>query len=119
VDHGRRHPANVGESRDKVRRIIESLVAKRDARRDGFVRVIRRAMQSTLGTDAEEVLQQLTARGFSRAVIQAALRSAERQGRVTIFALVDALTRAAGTLMFAGGRLLADQQAASLLSLAA
>jgi hypothetical protein len=119
VDYSRKHTANVRESLDEVRRIIESLVSKRDARRDGFVRVMRQAMQNTLGTDAEEVLQQLTARGFSRTVIQEALRSAERQGRFTIFALVDALTRAAGTLKFAGDRLLADQQAASLLALAA
>lgn len=118
VDYSRKHTASVRDALDEVRRIIETLVQRRDARRDGFQRVIRRAMQTTLGTDVEEVMKALAAHGYSRATVQEALRMAERQGRFTIFSLVDALTRMAGQLAYAGDRLLADEQAASLLALA-
>ena len=37
--------------------MIETLVAKRDARKDGFVSVIRKAMETKLGDDAEEAVQ--------------------------------------------------------------
>ena len=53
VDFTRKHTAKVGDGLTEIRRIIEALVEKRDQRRDGFVRVLTRAMSQTLGSDAE------------------------------------------------------------------
>lgn len=119
VEFSRKHTAKVHESMDAIRRIIESLNAKRDERRDGFAKVIRNAMQERIGTDAEEALKALQKHGFSRALAQQALDIAKSQGRFTIFAVVDALTRLAGRLPNAGDRIEADEKAAALLALAA
>jgi hypothetical protein len=48
-----------------------------------------------------------------------ALELAREQGRFTIFALVDALTRVSGEFKNAGDRTEADQKAGRLLQLAA
>jgi len=119
VEFSRKHTAKVHESMDAIRRIIETLNAKRDERRDGFAKVIRNAMQERIGTDAEEALKALHKHGFSRALAQQALEMAQTQGRFTIFAVVDALTRIAGRLPNAGDRIEADEKAATLLALAA
>jgi histone H3/H4 len=119
VEFSRKHTARVHESMDAIRRIIENLNAKRDERRDGFAKVIRNAMQARIGNDAEEALKALHKHGFSRALAQQALEIARTQGRFTIFAVVDALTRLAGKLPNAGDRIEADEKAAALLTLAA
>lgn len=119
VEFSRKHTAKVHESMDAIRRIIENLNNKRDERRDGFAKVIRNAMQERIGTDTEEALKALHKHGFSRALAQQALEIAKAQGRFTIFAVVDALTRLAGKLPNAGERMEADQKAATLLALAA
>ena len=73
----------------------------------------------TLGADADEVLGVLANEGIGKALAKRALELAQAQGRFTIFAVVDALTRLAGECRNAGDRLQADQQAARLLQLAA
>lgn len=118
VDFTRKHTANVGEALVEVWRIIEDLVAKRDARRDGFAQVIRKAAQERLGTDAEEVLSVLTQRGIGRGLAKQAVEIAAQQGRFTIFSLVDALTRVTQKVQWIGDRAEADAKAASLLALA-
>ena len=118
VDFSRKHTANVHESLVAVRQIIESLVAKRDERRDGFVKVIAKAMQEKLGDDAEEVLKNLQKHGIPRGAAKEALKLAEQQGRFTIFSLVDALTRLSGSMEYAGDRFEADSRSAQLLELA-
>jgi hypothetical protein len=115
----RKHTASVHESLGEIRRIIETLVEKRDERKDGFAKAIRHAMETVLGTDAEEVLKELTKHGIPRTAAKEALRIAEKKGRFTIFSLVDALTRLAGENRNAGERIEADQKAAGLLALAA
>jgi hypothetical protein len=102
-----------------MRRIVERLVAKRDERRDGFVKVIAKAMHERLGNDAEEVAKILVQHGIGRNWAKQALEIAQEQGRFTIFAMVDALTRIAGEMKFAGERAELDQKAAGLLALAA
>ena len=92
---------------------------KRDERRDGFVKVIRKAMHERLGADAEEVLKALTRNGVPRNLAHEATEMAKAQGCFTIFALVDALTRMAGKLPNAGDRIEVDTKAAGLLALAA
>jgi hypothetical protein len=119
VEFTRKHTGKVGEALGDIRRIVEELVARRDARRDGFVEVIRKAMRTKLGEDAEKALEVLTKHGIGKALGKKALELAEAQGRFTIFSVVDALTRLAGESECAGERVAADQKAASLLALVA
>jgi hypothetical protein len=118
IEFTRKHTANVGDALGEIRRHVELLVKKRDERRDGFLRVMQTAMKKTLGDDAEAVLKELAKRGLSRGLARQAVESVAG-GRFTIFALVDALTRLARQVEFAGDRTAADVQAAALLALAA
>ena len=118
VDFTRKHTANVHEGLGEIRRIIEALVERRDDRRDGFVRVLTRAMQETLGADAESVAKELARNGIPRNLAQDAIEIARQQGAFTIFALVDALTRLTQKAKYAGDRVEADAKVASLLALA-
>jgi histone H3/H4 len=118
VEFSRKHTANVHDAFTQIREIVERLVAKRDERRDGFARVIRKAMETQLGGSADEVLKVLSAKGITRSVAKEALKVARQQGRFTIFALVDALTRMSRRMKFAGERTDADARAASVLALA-
>lgn len=118
VEFTRKHTAHVHDSLSQVRHIIEALVAKRDQRRDGFVQVIRNAMRTHLGSDSEEVLKVLARHGIAKSLAKEAVETAQQQGLLTIFAVVDALTRMAGRLQYAGDRTEADEKASSLLALA-
>ena len=99
--------------------MIEAIVAKRDARKDGFVTVIRKAMETKLGDDAEEALKELTKNGITRSVAKEAVTLAQEKGRFTVWSVVDALTRLSQKSQYAGDRTEADQKAAQLLSLVA
>ena len=114
----RKHTASVGDSLGEIRQIIERLVQQRDARRDGFVTTIRKAMGTTLGADTEEALKELTKHGFPKGLAKEALTLAEQRGRFTIFAVVDALTRLSQQFVYAGERAEADMKAARLFELA-
>ena len=116
VEFSRKHTANVHEALDEIRRAIETLVRKRDERRDGFVKAVKNAMETRLGDDAEEVQKVLGQNGVARGLAKEAIAMA--QGRFTIFAMVDALTRIACTMVNAGERITVDQKAAQLLTLA-
>ena len=74
-------------------------------------------MEAKLGDDAEEAMKSLTKAGISKTLAKKAIEVAEGQGRFTIFALVDALTRIAREQPNAGDRTDADQKAAGLLAL--
>ena len=119
VDFSRKHTANVGECLNDIRRHIEALATKRDERRDGFARVMRKAFETTLGDKAEDVAKVLFRHGIPRDFAKEALKLAEDQGRFTVFSLVDALTRVAGRYQNAGDRLELDEKASKLLALAA
>ena len=118
VEFSRKHTTNVHEALSEIRRAIETLVCKRDERRDGFVKVVQHAMHTKLGDDAEEVQKVLSEHGVTRGLAKQAIIMAQDNGRFTIFAMVDALTRIAGTLANAGERLTIDQKAADILALA-
>ena len=79
---------------------------------------IRKAMETKLGEDADEVLKQLAKNGIPRGAAREALKIAEQKGAFSIFALVDALTQLSGKVSFAGDRSEADVKSAKLLSLA-
>ena len=119
VEFTRKHTANVHEALNNIRGIIESLVAKRDARKDTFARVIAKAMKTELGTDADEVQKLLSQNGITRSLGKEAIEVAKAQGRFTVFAMVNALTRIAGRIVNAGERVDVDQKAGRLLALAA
>ncbi len=119
VEFSRKHTANVHDSLREIRRLVEGLVEKRDQRRDGFVRVIRKAIETKLGEDTDEVMDVLNKRGITRKLAKEAVEVARQQGGLTIFAVVDALTRIAAKLKNGGDRTEADAKASSLLALAA
>lgn len=118
VEFKRKHTANVHESLNQIRSIILNLVEKRDERRDGFASAIKKAMGTTLGADAEEVLKVLNQRGITRTLAKQALDIAREKGAFTVFSVVDALTRLSGKLANAGERAEADEKAGRLLALA-
>ncbi len=97
---------------------IARLVEKRDERRDGFVQVVKKAMETRLGSSSDEVLNVLAKQGITRSLTKEALEVASSHGAFTIFAVVDALTRISGKLANAGERSVVDQKASALLSLA-
>jgi hypothetical protein len=115
----RKHTANVHDGLREIRRIIETLVEKRDTRRDGFVRVLTKAMQTTLGNDAETVAKELATNGIPRNLAADAIEIARQHGRFTIFAVVDALTRLTQRIKYIGDRAEADAQVSALFALAA
>ncbi len=117
VEFSRKHTANVRDGLDEIRRIIEGLVAKRDARRDGFVECIQKAMYAKLGDDADEVSKCLAQEGIPRGMIKDALQIAQASGGFTIFSVVDALTRLSGQVKLAGDRTELDAKIGQLLSL--
>ena len=118
VDFTRKHTANVYEAVADIRGIIARLVETRDERRDGFVQVVKKAMETRLGSSSDEVLKVLAKQGITRTLAKEALEVARRHGAFTIFAVVDALTRVSGKLANAGERSAVDQRASALLSLA-
>lgn len=118
IDFSRKHTANVRDGLLEIRRHIEALVKKRNARRDSFAAALGKAMQTRLGDDAEEVAKQLGKHGIPQGFIKEALAIAETQGGFTIFALVDALTRLTQRVTYAADRTEVDAKVAGLLSLA-
>ncbi len=118
VEFTRKHTANVQDGLLEIRRHIEALVARRDARRDQFATVLKKAMHTRLGSDAEDVTKELTRRNIPQHYIREALAIARTQGGFTIFALVDALTRLTQRVSFAADRADMDGRVAQLLALA-
>jgi hypothetical protein len=118
VEFSRKHTANVHDGLAEVRRIIQSLALKRDQRRDAFAKAIQRAMETTVGDDADEVRAALSKVGVSRSLGRQAIEIARQQGRFTVFNMVDALTRLSRQIVNAGDRTIVDQQAGNLLTLA-
>lgn len=113
----RKHTANVRDGLMEIRRIVDQLAARRDARRDGFTSAIARAMRERLGDDADEAMKVLTAHEIPRALSKQALEIAQQSGRLTIFSVVDALTRLTQSLRYIGDRVEIDAKVSSLLSL--
>jgi histone H3/H4 len=120
IEFTRKHTSSVENVLPEMRTLLERLVQKRDERRDSFVRVLKKAMQEKLGDDAEETVKVLVKNGIPVGLGKKAVELAHSEGkRFTVFSLVDALTRLARDIPFAGDRTEADQQASALLSLVA
>ena len=118
VELKRRHVGNIQEALDDVRLAIAQLVKKRDQRRDSFASGIKTAMATPFGEDVEEVHKLLGKHGISSRLAEQVVQIAGQRTPYTLFGVVDALTRIAGRYENAGDRLVVDQKAASLLSLA-
>ena len=119
VEVTRKHTAGVGNALTDIRRTLDSLIAARDQRRDGFVAVVQKAMREKLGADSEEVMKNLLKNGIPRGLAKEAMEIARQHGAFTIFSIVDAITRLAQQQVNIGDRLELDQKAAALLALAA
>lgn len=114
------HTTRVDEAVPTIRKLVAALARKRDERRDTFVKVLRKAVRTELGSDAEEALKALTRHGIPQGLGKLACEQCHQQGkRFTVFALVDALTQMNREARFAGDRTEADVRAASLLNLVA
>lgn len=116
-DLKRKHTANVHHGLDEIQYAIHSLVAKRDSRRDRFAQIVAHAMQERF-EDEEEAHKAVLKTGIGQRMARQAVELARQQGRLTIFSMVDALTRLSGQIVNAGDRAKIDQQAGSLLELA-
>jgi hypothetical protein len=119
AEYTRRHTGAADTAFTEIRRIIETLVAKRDARKDAFAVTIAEAMKTRYGHDAHDVTAQLEDAGFAKALAAQAAAIAEKKGRFSVWAIVDALTQVNREQTFAGSRSEADTKAAKLLALAA
>lgn len=119
VEWTRKHTSQVSEAIPEIRKMLDSLVARRDERRDGFVNLMKKAMGTSFGSEKDEVLENLLKNGIGKGIATRALELAKERGRFTIFSLVDALTRLAQECEFAGERVVAEQKAGALLQLAA
>lgn len=114
----RKHTSQVHETFGEVRRMIENLVRKRDERRDAFVGQLRKCMDEGFA-GAEEAMKYLTARDLRGKLAKLAVEAAQAKGRLTVWSLVDALTRLSGEVYNAGDRAEIDLKAGRLLALAA
>ncbi len=118
VEFTRKHTANVKDGLNEIRSIIDRLVTQRDARRDGFVRVMREAITKRLGDTADDVLKVLTGGKIPSRLAKDAVKIASQQGAFTIYAVVDALTRLTQRTRYAGDRTEIDSRIGALLKLA-
>ncbi len=116
-DLQRKHTANVHRGLDEIRHAIHRLVAKRDARRDQFAEIVKRAMSERF-EDAEEAHNAVMKTGIGQRLAKQAVELARQQGRLTIFSMVDAVTRLSGKIINAGDRNEVDRQVGQLMALA-
>ena len=118
VDFKRKHTGNMEDTLRDVVRIVEDLVARRDARTDGFATLIRRAMQQRVADNSADATSFLNGKGISRTLIRKAVDQLGEEGRsFTLWSLVDVLTRLTQTTKWAGDRVDADLKVSRLLSL--
>jgi len=119
ASYSRKHTANVGEAIDDIRMLLRRLVQIRDQRKDAFAKAMGNAMDTRLGSTAEEVSKTLAAQGIGMSYIKAAVEMmANQSSQFTLFQAVDALTRLTGRLENAGDRAEQDVKIGRLLSLA-
>jgi len=119
IEYTRKHTTNVHEALDNVRRMLTDLNDMRDARRDSFANIVRKAMTTKFDGSKEEVLELVVNHGARRVLAERAIEQARRKGALTIWSVVDALTRLSQEIPNAGERTDADQSASSLLELVA
>lgn len=119
VEFTRKHTGNVGDSVVEICRIVEALAKTRDERKDGFAKVIAKAMNEKLG-DADEASKFLAKHSIGRSLIKRAVDQLGAEGKpFTLWSMVDVLTRLTQEVRYAGDRTDADAKVSRLLALAA
>jgi hypothetical protein len=116
-DLKRKHTANVHRGLGEIRSAIQRLTSRRDERRDQFAEIIKRAMDSRF-EDADDAYKAVMKIGVGQRLAKQAVELVQQNGRLTIFSMVDALTRLSGKIANAGDRNEVDQQVGQLLTLA-
>ena len=116
-DLKRKHTANVHRGLEDIQHAIHRLVAKRDERKDAFAKIVKRAMHERF-EDSEDAIEAVVKTGVGQRLAKQAVEMASQQGRLTIFSMVDAVTRLSGKIINAGDRNEIDQQVGQLLALA-
>ena len=118
IDFSRKHTRNVRDGLDQIRRHIESLVTRRDERRDAFHKQVTAAAAMPFAPQADRagVIKTLQTAGIPVGLAKQAMP--EGSARPTLFGLVDTLTRLTGQGTFAGDRAELDAKIGKLLALA-
>lgn len=115
----RKHTAKVGDALDDVQAIIARLIRTRNQRKDAFAKSIEKAMETSLGSTAEEATKALSGHGLSASIVKSAIDSMVANGsKFSVFHAVHAMTRLTGRLTNAGDRIEQDARIGTLLSLA-
>ncbi len=118
VEYQRRHTGNVHQSLAEMQTIIQNLVNRRDARKDGFATVLKKAMQERV-SDSEAAKKLLSKHGITRSLITRAVKQIGDAGRpFTLWTLVDVLTQLTEDVSYAGTRTELDTKISKLLALA-
>lgn len=110
-----RHTGDKYEKLAAVRRQLQQLVDKLESGKGKFIATIQAAMQARLG--AEQAATILKDAGFASKLAKETLEVAQSKGGLTIFAVVDALTRLSQRAEFVGQRHELDVKAGKLLAL--
>ena len=113
VELTRKHTTNVHRSLNEIRIAIEQLIAVRNARKDAFARTIDQAMDTMIGSDVEEATTVLRREGIRPDIVERVLSAG---ADVTLFGVVDAITKLARNIPNAGDRLALDSKAAAVLA---
>lgn len=112
----RRHTAGVWRGLSDIRYGIQRLIDRRDERKDRFVVTMRKAMTERF-SDSETAQKAIQKAGFTQKAARVATEDAHRHGGLTVYRVIDALTRAAQDAHYTDQRTQLDRQAGSLLSL--
>ena len=112
----RMHTSSVRDGLGEIKRMIESLVDVKTQRQEQFAAKIKQAKKDKLGDDVDEETKLLRKQGIPMSMIKNAAKVVGKNH--SVFAWVDALTRASGRIEFAGARSAMDQKIGSLLTLA-
>ena len=114
-----KHTSQVQDGLATIRSMIEAIVRKRDERKDAFAAAIRKAMDATLGADAEEVFKKRLQERHSPGHREGSHRDCAGERAPHGLVSGRCATRLAQKNQNAGDRAEADQKAAALLSLVA
>jgi hypothetical protein len=113
----RRHTGRVRDTLAQIRQAIEQLAHKRDQRKDRFAKVVAQAMNTGYADNPQEAQELLSGAKFTRSLATRAVEIARQSGRLTVWAMVNALTQLSRESQFAGNRAELDQRASALLDL--
>ena len=94
---------------------MEHLISVRNGRKDAFAKTIDQAMDKLIASDADEATTVLRREGIRPDIIGRVL---SEDADLSVFGIVDAITRLARDVPNAGDRLVLDAKAASLLAAA-